>query len=67
VAEAFLMQKSYSRAAEVYRDAVAMAPEEIGSHETTWVQARRLMNKLGATDVERALVQAAFAHLAKAM
>lgn len=66
VAEALLTQKSYARAGELYRAAVAMAPEEIASHETTWVQARRLMNKLGATEAERALVQGAFIHLAKA-
>jgi hypothetical protein len=66
VAEALLMQKSYGRAGEVYRDAVAMAPEEIGSHMKTWLQARRLMNKLGATDAERALVQEAFTHLGDA-
>ena len=54
------------KAAEMYLGAVAMASGEIGSHETTWVQARRLMDKLGAMDGERALVQTAFAHLAKA-
>jgi hypothetical protein len=67
VAEALLMQKSYARAGEVYQDAVAIAPEEIASHEATRAQARRLMNKLDPKDAERALVQAAFVHLAKTM
>ena len=49
VAEAFLLEKNYPRAAELYRTAVAMSPKETGSHGTSWTQARRLMGKLGAT------------------
>jgi hypothetical protein len=65
VAEAFLIRKEYAKAGELYREAVAMSLTEVGSHGSTWAQARRLMNRLGATDGERALVEKAFAHLSK--
>jgi tetratricopeptide (TPR) repeat protein len=65
VAEAFLMQKNYPRAAETYRAAIAIAPKETGSHATSWTQASRLMAKLGATADEQALINRAFQHLPK--
>jgi tetratricopeptide (TPR) repeat protein len=65
VAEAFLMQKNYPRAAETYRAAIAIAPKETGSHATSWTQASRLMAKLGATVDEQALINRVFQHLPK--
>jgi tetratricopeptide (TPR) repeat protein len=64
VAEAFLMQKNYPKAAEIYRAAIAMAPKEMGSHGTNWTQASRLMAKLGATAEEQALIKQAFGRIA---
>jgi tetratricopeptide (TPR) repeat protein len=64
VAEAFLMQKNYPKAAEIYRAAIAMAPKEMGSHGTSWTQASRLMAKLGATAEEQALIKQAFGRIA---
>src|SRR5262249_29862987 len=63
VGELLLMQANYRDAAGVYKAAVAMARAEVASHETTWRQARRLMDKLNPTGEQRALVRAAFAHL----
>jgi hypothetical protein len=65
VAEAFLMQKNYQQAAEIYRAAIAMASKETGSHGTSWTQASRLMDKLGATADEQALINRVFQHLPK--
>jgi hypothetical protein len=66
VAEACLIQKKYKQAGQFYEAAVDMAPEEIGSQRSTWLQARRLMDKLGPTSDERALVGKAFEHLEQA-
>ena len=63
VAEAFLMQKNYPKAAEIYRAAIAMAPKEMGSHGTSWTQASRLMAKRGATAEEQALIKQAFGRI----
>jgi len=63
VAETFLIQKNYQKAAELYEAAVEMSPEEIGSHKSTFGQAKLLMEKLEATEEERNLINNAFAHL----
>jgi len=63
VGEVLLIQEKYQDAANLYEAAVAMAPSEIGSHETTWKQACRLMQKLQPTEAERALIRHAFEHL----
>jgi tetratricopeptide (TPR) repeat protein len=65
VAEAFLMQKNYAQAAELYRTAIAISPKETGSHGTSWIQARRLMAKLGATAEEQELLRQAFGRVAQ--
>jgi tetratricopeptide (TPR) repeat protein len=65
VAEALLMQRNYSQAAELYRTAIAMSPKETGSHDTSWTQARRLMAKLGATAEEQELVRQVFGRVAQ--
>jgi len=46
IAEVQLIRQNYAKAAELYKAAVNMAPEEVASHETTWLQARRLMEVL---------------------
>jgi tetratricopeptide (TPR) repeat protein len=63
VAEALLIQKQYQEAAHFYEEAVALAPNDRGSHETTWTQARRLMEKLEPSTEERALIAKPFEHL----
>jgi tetratricopeptide (TPR) repeat protein len=63
VGELFLIRRMYADAARVYAAAVAMASTKVGSHQSTWTQANRLMQTLQPTDAERALVRAAFAHL----
>jgi tetratricopeptide (TPR) repeat protein len=65
VAEAFLMQRNYEQAAALYQAAVAMAPKETGSHDSSWTQASRLLAKLGATAEEQALVRQAFGRVAQ--
>jgi cytidylate kinase len=66
IAEALSIRKEYAKAGELYRSAVTMALAETGSHESTWKQARRLLEKLGPTNAERAPVKMAFIHLSKA-
>jgi TIR domain/MAP3K TRAFs-binding domain len=63
VAEVVLIRKQYLDAGRLYDAAVRMAPKEIASHETTWRQACRLMQKLNPTADERRTVRDAFAHL----
>lgn len=63
VAEVQLIRQQYTKAGELYRDAVAMAPQERGSHESTWSQAQRLLEHLDASDDEVALISRAFGHL----
>lgn len=66
VGEVFLLMKRYEDAARLYNAAVAMARSETASHQSTWTQARRLMEKLGPSTEERALIGSAFAHLREA-
>lgn len=63
VAEVQLMRKNYLKAAELYLAAVTMEPESTGSHETTWLQAKRLMAVLKPSEEERNLIAKAFSHL----
>jgi tetratricopeptide (TPR) repeat protein len=63
VAEVQLIQQNYAKAAELYRAAVSMAPEEVGSHESTWLQAKRLMAVLKPSQADHDLVAKAFKHL----
>lgn len=63
VAELFLIQNKYEDAGKMYKKAVDMAMAEIGSHETSWKQACRLMQKLQPSAEERKLVLNAFKHL----
>ena len=63
VAEASLMQRDFAKAAELYEAAVAIAPKEVASHRTTWIQASRLLEKLAPSAEEHALVQKPFKHI----
>jgi hypothetical protein len=63
VAEVQLIKKNYAKAAELYQAGVNMAPEEIGSHESTWFQAKRLMEVLPLSQSEYDQVAKAFRHL----
>jgi ATP/maltotriose-dependent transcriptional regulator MalT len=63
VAEVFLIRQHYADAARLYKAAVAMARSEIASHQSTWKQAQRLLDKLGPTTGDRANIGSAFAHL----
>jgi tetratricopeptide (TPR) repeat protein len=63
VAEVFLVMKRYEEAGRLYKAAVSIARSEIASHQSTWTQACRLMEKLRPSDEERAMIRSAFAHL----
>ena len=63
VAEVQLIRQNYDQAAKLYSNAVAMATEERGSHESTWNQAQLLMEKLKISSEKRAQIAKAFAHL----
>ncbi len=64
VAEVQLQLGNYELAGLRYRQAVAMAPQQRASHETSWIQACRLMRKLNPSPEDRAHVRNAFLHLA---
>lgn len=64
VGEVQLLQRNYAEAAALYQAAVVMAPEERGSHESTYGQARSLLDALAATPEERKQIDDVFAHLA---
>jgi tetratricopeptide (TPR) repeat protein len=66
VGEVFLLMKRYEDAARLYKAAVATARSETASHRSTWMQAQRLMEKLGPSPEERTLIRSAFAHLNEA-
>ena len=63
VGEVFLLMRKYEDAARLYKAAVSMARSERASHESTWQQACRLMEKLKPSASERSLIRTAFAHL----
>jgi hypothetical protein len=63
IGELHLVRKDYATAARVYGAAIATAPEEIASHETTWKQACRLMEILEPLEGERVQIRKAFEHL----
>ncbi len=63
IGEVYLLMKKYAEAARLYKAAVAMARSETASHQSTWTQACRLMEKLQPSSEERTLVRSAFPHL----
>jgi len=60
VAELQLLQSKFPEAAALYRAAVVMAPGDKRSHESTHAQAKLLLQALGASEGQRALIDAAF-------
>jgi hypothetical protein len=63
MAEVQLLKQNYQRAAELYAFAVADAPEESGSHQTTYHQIQRLLIHLNPTGEERRKLEQPFQHL----
>jgi hypothetical protein len=59
-AEVQLLQAKYPEAAALYRAAVVTAPGDVASHESSRAQAKLLLQALGASDEQRALVDGAF-------
>lgn len=64
VAEVQLLQGHFAEAGQLYQAAVVAAPEEIGSHQTTYNQALLILDHLNAAESERTSVLQPFAHLA---
>jgi len=67
LAEVLLLRAEYEKASQQYRKAVALAPNDIGSHESTWIQAQRLMEALGANASEQALIASVFSQIGPVM
>ncbi len=63
IAEVFLLQKKYKEAATLYQQAVDMDRFSTGSHESSYKQAKALMEKLETTNEDRNLINKAFTHL----
>lgn len=63
IAEVLLIQEKYKDAAEMYQQAIDIAPTEIRSHESSWKQAKTLIDKLPGDDDEKKLVLNIFNHL----
>ncbi|HEY0319596.1 MAG TPA: toll/interleukin-1 receptor domain-containing protein [Pyrinomonadaceae bacterium] len=63
VAEAQLILGRYEKAAELYEDAVAMEPDAIDMHESTWQQAQLLMEKLSPAPEEKSRIASVFSDL----
>jgi hypothetical protein len=63
IAELALIKQEFTRAAELYCKAVAIAPTELGSHRSTRLQARRLMDAMDASEARRTTIETAFLHL----
>lgn len=61
VAEAHLLLGDFRTAAQRYRQAVAMAPDEAGSHASTRLQAERLLAALDVEESAAAAIRNAFA------
>lgn len=60
IAEVQLLQGNIDEAAALYEAAVLAAPLDHGSHDSSHGQAKLLLAALGATDVQRAKIAAAF-------
>ncbi len=60
VAEVQLLQGRIDVAASLYEKAVLIAPLEYGNHESTLKQATLLLNAMGATDEQKALIASKF-------
>lgn len=60
IGELFLIRKQYAEAARIYKEAVDMAPNAKGNHQSTLNQAILLMEKLGTPDSEKIEIVKAF-------
>lgn len=66
-AELKLIARNYSEAAKRYRMAIIKSPPgDLGSQFSTWIQAKRLLHALRATEEQRDEIWRAFQHLADA-
>lgn len=63
VAEATLISGDPQKAARFYREAVALAPTEIGGHETTFRQVKSIAAAVSLSDEDYQDLQEVFAHL----
>jgi len=63
VAEAVLISGDVTRAAKLYREAVALAPSETGSHRSTLAQVKNIVAALSLNDEETSSLISAFSHL----
>jgi tetratricopeptide (TPR) repeat protein len=63
IAEVMLIQQKYQESGNLYQKAVDFAPTEIGSHGSTWKQAKLLMEKLNPSEADRLVVSDVFKHL----
>jgi tetratricopeptide (TPR) repeat protein len=52
---------NYEQAAALYQSAVGAAPLERGSHQSTWAEASRLLDCLGASAEQKTLIRNVFA------
>ena len=60
VAEVLLIQQKYKEAADMYQQAVDIAPTEKASHTSTWNQAKLLLDKFDASSEIKELVLSVF-------
>jgi patatin-related protein len=60
VAETHLILGDYDAAAKVYKEAIEIAPNDKGSHDSTWKQASKLMAVLQVPAAARARIREAF-------
>ena len=61
IAEVQLLQGNYEQATALYQAAVSAAPLERGSHQSTWAEASRLLDCLGASAEQKTLIRNIFA------
>jgi TIR domain-containing protein/tetratricopeptide repeat protein len=67
VAEVQLLQGNYDAAASLYQSAVLAAPLDHGSHESSYDQAKLLLDALGAPPEQKAKIAASFPPIAVAL
>jgi len=65
-AEVQLLLQNYDVAAVLYHAAVQQAPDSIGSHSSTWLQAKRLMKSMASDPANREKIEAPFVHITRA-
>lgn len=63
IAEATLISGDLQNAARYYKEAVALAPAEIGGHKATFRQVESIVASFGLADDDCKELEAAFAHL----